>query len=162
MNDVLKVLSNRKIARRNSEAVRELLKKTGELLKSPEMRKRQREACRKSPLCAAATKRMMEAMRKTEKCQAGLKHHAGRKWYIRSPSNVEYHFVNLLEFIRSNPHLFDPDDIPVKAHRGIGMLRPSDTRKYIAGSWKGWTWISYCETFYNSSNDLLDRNVENK
>lgn len=137
-------------------------KKALEVLHSPEVRKRNREAQKKSLLCRAQTRKMIEVMMQSEKCKAGLKHHAGKKWHLRSPSNVEYHFVNLSEFLRSNSHLFDPDDIPVKAHRGIQGLRPSDTRKRVNGTWKGWTWISYCEAFYNSNDDLLDRNIETK
>lgn len=149
-------------ARLASEKWKESRRKIVKMLHSPEIRKRQREGCKKSSLHAAATKKMIEVMMQSEKCKAGLKHHAGRKWHIRSPSNVEYHFLNLSEFIRTHSHLFDADDIPVKAHRGIQGLRPSDTRKRVNGTWKGWTWISLCETFYNSGDDLLDRNVENK
>ena len=150
------------IARLASEKWKESRRKVVKILKSPKVKKLNLEARRKSPLCAAQTRKMIEVMMQSEKCKAGIKHHAGRKWHIRSPSNVEYHFVNLLEFIRTHSHLFDPDDIPVKAHRGIQGIRPSDTRKRVNGSWKGWTWISYCEAFYNSSDDLLDRNVEKK
>jgi len=152
-----------RLGKLNSEVYKDAhRKKAIRVLHSPEAIERRRKAQKTSLICRAQTKKMIEVMMQSEKCKAGLKHHAGRKWHIRSPSNVEYHFVNLLEFIRSHSHLFDPNDIPVKAHRGIQGLRPSDTRKRVNGSWKGWTWISYCEAFYNSSNDLLDRNVENK
>jgi len=137
-------------------------KKALRVLHSPEAKARRIEAQKTSPLCRAQTKKMIEAMMQSEKCKAGPKHHAGKKWHLRSPSNVEYHFINLDEFIRKHPHLFNPDDIPVKARRGIQGLRPSNTRKRVSGTWKGWTWISYFETFYNSSNDLLDRNLEKK
>jgi hypothetical protein len=150
------------IARLASEKWKESRRKIVEIWKSPESKKRNLDARKKSSACKAATRKMIEVMMQSDKCKAGLKHHAGRKWHLRSPSNVEYHFLNLSEFIRTHSHLFDEGDIPVKAHRGIQGLRPSDTRKRVNGTWKGWTWISYCEAFYNSSDDLLDRNVETK
>jgi hypothetical protein len=149
-------------ARLASEKWKESRQKIVEIWKSPESKKRNLDARKKSSACKSATKKMIEVMMQSEKCKAGLKHHAGRKWHLRSPSNVEYHFLNLSEFIRTHSHLFDADDIPVKAHRGIQGLRPSDTRKRVSGTWKGWTWISFCEVFYNSGDDLLDRNVETK
>jgi hypothetical protein len=144
-------------AKRESEAVKAAQKKAGEFFRSAEIRALACQARRESPRAAEHLKTMRQAMERSEKCKKGIKHHAGRKWHIRSPSNVEYRFLNLAEFIRRNPHLFDPADVPVKAMRGIGMLRPSDTRKRISGTWKGWTWISLCEVFNNSGNDLLHR-----
>jgi hypothetical protein len=144
-------------AKRNSEAFKVSRIKAGKLLQSPEIRKRRLESWMQSPLAAKAVETMREALARSEKCQPGIKNHAARMWHIRSPDNVPYHFRNLAEFIRVNPHLFNPDDIPVKAIRGIGMLRPSDTRKRISGTWKGWTWISLIETFHNGENDLLSR-----
>lgn len=145
------------IAKRSSKAFKAARQQAGQMLQSAEVRARARQAWQESPLAARAVKIMRQAMMRSEKCQKGIKHHAGRKWHLRSPSNVEYHFLNLAEFIRRNPHLFDPSDVPVKAARGIGMLRPSETRKRIASTWKGWTWISLCEVFNNSGDDLLHR-----
>lgn len=146
-------------AKRDSAAFQAARKQAGRLLQSPEIREKARKSLRESPLAAAATKSMREAMLASEKCRPGVKNHAARKWHLRSPSNVEYHFVNLLEFIRQNNHLFDPADIPVRASRGLGMIRPSDTRKKVAGTWKGWTWISYTEVFTNAGDDLLHRTI---
>jgi hypothetical protein len=140
-----------------SEAFKSARKEAGKLLQSPEVRKRAREAWNESPLAAETVKTMREAMARSEKCQAGIKHHAGRMWHVRSPDNVTYHFLNLAEFIRQHPQLFDPADVPVKAMRGIGMLRPTPTRKRISGTWKGWTWISLTEVFNNGGEDLLSR-----
>jgi hypothetical protein len=146
-----------RIARLKSEKYKISQKQKGFALQSEEIRKRKIEAIRNSPLVAAATKRMREALSRSEKCQPGIKNHAARKWHIRSPSNVSYHFVNLMEFIRRNPQLFDPDDIPVRANRGIGLLRPTHTKKRVHGTWKGWTWISSTEAFHNGGEDLVKR-----
>ena len=134
----------------------------GDNLRTPEIQARRIDSIRNSSICKEQRKKWREANKNSEKCKAGLKHHQCKKWHIRSPSNVEYHFINLAEFIRTHQDLFDPIDIPKNAYHGIALLRPSNTKKMTPGSWKGWTWISYCEAFYNSSNDLLDRNLENK
>ena len=134
----------------------------GDNLRTPEIKARRIESIRNSSICEEQRKKWREANKNSEKCKAGLKHHQCKKWHIRSPSNVEYHFINLAEFIRTHQDLFDPIDIPKNSYHGIALLRPSNKRKVIPGSWKGWTWISLCEAFYNSSNDLLDRNVETK
>jgi hypothetical protein len=147
-------------AKQTSEKFKASVKRNAKVLQQPEVRERARQALKDSPLFAESIKAMRSAMAKSEKCQKGVKHHAGRKWHIRSPSNVSYHFVNLSEFIRNNSHLFHPDDIPRKAIRGIGMLRPSDSRKRISGTWKGWTWISLTETYQNNSDDLLSRETQ--
>lgn len=147
-------------AKRKSEKYKASCKQNALALQRKEVRKRARQARKKSPFVAEAVKKMRKIMAQSEKCQAGIKHHAGRKWHIRSPSNVTFHFVNLAEFIRQNRHLFHPDDVPVKAMRGIGMLRPSDTRKQISGTWKGWTWVSHIESIYNDKEDLLTRKTK--
>ena len=144
-------------AKQKSEKYKASCKQNAKLLQRPEVRERVRQALKESPLAAEAFKKMRAALESSEKCQKGIKHHAGRKWHIRSPSNVTFHFVNLSEFIRQHRHLFHPDDVPVKALRGIGMLRPSETRKRISGTWKGWTWVSHIESIYNDKEDLLSR-----
>lgn len=144
-------------AKQKSEKYKASCKQNPKWLQLPEVRERARQALKESPLAAEAFKRMREALESSEKCQKGIKHHAGRKWHIRSPSNITFHVLNLAEFIRQHRHLFHPDDVPVKALRGIGMLRPSDTRKRISGTWKGWTWVSHIESIYNNKEDLLSR-----
>lgn len=145
------------IAKQKSEKFKAAVKQNSKVLHRPEVMERARQALKESPFAVEALKRMRAAMAQSEKCQKGIKHHAGRKWHIRSPFNVTYYFVNLAEFIRQNKHLFHPDDVPVKAMRGIGMLRPSDTRKKIPGTWKGWTWVSHIEFLFNNKEDLLLR-----
>jgi hypothetical protein len=147
-------------AKQKSEKHKASAKQNAKLFQRPEVRERARQSLKESPLAAEAFKKMRKALAQSKKCQKGIKHHAGRNWSIRSPSNVSYKFVNLSEFIRNNAHLFHPDDIPVKALRGIGMLRPSETRKRISGTWKGWTWISHIESIYNDKKDLLNRQTK--
>jgi len=99
----------------------------------------------------------------------GEENHAARKWYLRSPDNVVYVFKNLREFVRSNPHLF-PEDAVIwkkaakKPNNSLltckalgGLLRLNPARKKTLGSWRGWTWNSATEVFYNQQQDLLNR-----
>lgn len=80
----------------------------------------------------------------------GNRNFAAKEWRLRSPANKLYQFKNLLQFIRENEALFDPDDVrwvkhgrgglSCKASAGLGSL--SVRSKNPIGSWKGWTWNS--------------------
>jgi hypothetical protein len=85
---------------------------------------------------------------------AGENHVAARVWSVRSPAGVHYRFKNLNAFIRGNTELFEADDViwrvghyklDCKARNGISGLRPSEKRKKISGSWKGWVWVTLNE-----------------
>ena len=79
---------------------------------------------------------------------------------LRSPVNVTYRFVNMSHFVRTHEHLFLPEDVQwygkgnrhCRALKGLlrltGKTRPN-------GTWKGWTLVSFTETFYNRGESLL-------
>lgn len=145
--------------KRNSELYWEARRHAGRVtLQTPEVRAKATKARMASPTWPETVRKRIEAQAASPKCRTGsLIHIACREWHLRSPNNVEYHFVNLSEFIRTHATLFDPMDLDIRAQRGLGMIRPSDTRKKVAGTWKGWTWISVREVFANNGKDLLDR-----
>lgn len=143
-------------AMRNSKKYKSSRLDCAKALHTAEAKARSLASCMASPLRAEKHKKLMAGREKSEKCQKGIKNHAAKMWHLRSPENIEHHFINLCEFIRCNQNLFNEEDIHHKALKGIGMLRPTN-RKKILGSWKGWTWISYSETFTNGGKDLLSR-----
>lgn len=85
-----------------------------------------------------------------------------RSWHVRDPRGIAHKFRNLMHFIRNNEGLFQPDDLKVysptkkpnvtRAYGGISSIRPSDNRKRVGLSWKGWTWVY-------EANDRLQRNL---
>ena len=81
-----------------------------------------------------------------------------KEWRLRSPQNVVYRFKNLLNFVCTHKELFLEEDLKRNAASGLSALRP--TNNYVHGSWKGWTWDSHIEGFYNGGEDLLDRVVK--
>lgn len=133
---------------------------------TPQARAKAREVAGKSPKARLAIEKMREVLLKSPVSQPGVTHNAARRWHLRSPSNIEYHFTNLLHFIREHRSLFNPEDLTPKdrygacrVSTGLGMLRPSDKKKRTPGSWKGWTWISMIEVFNNGQEDLLERKL---
>lgn len=98
----------------------------------------------------------------------GPQHKNGVICEIRSPTNVVWYVRNITDFVRTHPHLFDPEDVVwvnYKAHlgreawrcraqKGIMKLREA---KDPRGSWKGWTLVSDVEVYKNKGKDLLDR-----
>lgn len=89
-------------------------------------------------------------------------------FYLRDPNGCTHRGKNLLEFVRRHEQLFSPEDVvwsritPTKtavicrAYKGLlSLRRVTDT----PGSWKGWTLVSFTETFYNEEQDLLERNA---
>jgi hypothetical protein len=85
----------------------------------------------------------------------GPQHHNSKDWHLRDPRGREHHFVDLLHFVRSNPDLFNPEDVEwrpkkpgsltqtCRADGGLKSLSPR--RKHNRLSWKGWTWVSIYE-----------------
>jgi hypothetical protein len=69
-----------------------------------------------------------------------------KAWTLCAPNGVSHSFTNLREFVRTNPLLFSDYELtPLgdgkpRAINGLHSLRPSDTRKRVSGSWRGWTW----------------------
>lgn len=115
-----------------------------------------------SPL---AQVRAAEAFARNPVMQKGTGHINGRTWQIRSPRGRTYRFKNLMEFIRQNSGLFDPQDtewkttpkgdLTCRAHTGIAGI--SIRLKNPRGSWKGWTWYSQAEKLFNGGACLLGR-----
>lgn len=95
----------------------------------------------------------------------GVENRLAKWWHLRSPDNKTYRFKNLLEFVRTNPELFDEEDIQwrekgkchqvCKASIGLAILSPR--KKNPKGTWKGWTWVSITEQIMNDREDLLGR-----
>lgn len=85
---------------------------------------------------------------------------------IRDDRGVTHRFVNLVHFVRTNPHLFKADEIQWrKDGRGHEVCRASKglanlfgKGKVVPGSWHGWTVVSIHERRFNDGNDLLARN----
>lgn len=151
-------------ARRKSKAVAANYKAGGKRLQDPAVKARRLKACEGSQATKAATMRMRSALVASPICRAGPAHHKGVRWHLRSPTNVEHHFTNLREFIRTHPELFIPADTEIRqprgytrAYAGISMLRPTAGKAKVPNTWKGWTWISYFEVFNNDTVDLLNR-----
>jgi hypothetical protein len=90
----------------------------------------------------------------------GPKHHASITGLLRSPVNVTYRFVNMSEFVRTHEHLFLAVDVQWcgKGNRHCralkGLLRLTEKTR-PNGTWKGWTLVSFTETFYNRGESLL-------
>lgn len=100
--------------------------------------------------------------------QAGVLHVSSKEWRLRSPVNKVYIFKNLREFVRQNIHLFKDKDVIFKKERNgksetcnaisaLSHLRPGISRQ--ESTWKGWTWYSEEEKFYNHGRDLLERKI---
>lgn len=101
--------------------------------------------------------------------KAGENHVTAAVFSIRSPAGVHYRFKNLRHFIRCNQSLFEdgdavwvsygirPGQTSCKAYAGIHSIKPSDRKKRINGSWKGWTWVTLDDRAIHLSEDLLGR-----
>ena len=91
----------------------------------------------------------------------GPKHHAAITGILRSPDNVTYPFRNMAQFVRDHEMLFLSQDTEWdekgKCRAYKGLLGLTGKGNHVRGSWKGWTLVSYTETFYNAGDDLLDR-----
>jgi hypothetical protein len=78
---------------------------------------------------------------------------------LRSPDNVTFRFRNMSHFVRTHPHLFRPEDVEWKRNgrycRALKGLLNLTEKKRPNGSWKGWTLVSFTESFYNRGEHLL-------
>lgn len=80
---------------------------------------------------------------------------------LRSPDYVTYPFRNMSHFVRTNQSLFLPEDVEwygkgSKQCRALkGLLTLTAKGNHTRGSWKGWTLVSFTETFYNRGETLL-------
>lgn len=84
--------------------------------------------------------------------------------WFRSPFNVIYKAHCIAHFVRTNEHLFHPDDVQwSKPDKGgtcrayKGLLRMTETSKHTRTTWKGWTRVSHTEAVLTQGRDLLDR-----
>ena len=85
-------------------------------------------------------------------------HFKGVKATFRSPDNQTYRVSNITAFVNKNPHLFQPEDVISKGKRSYysnATLGLSHIHAGRRGSWKGWTLVSFTETFYNRGETLL-------
>ena len=91
----------------------------------------------------------------------GPEHHKAVHGLLRSAENKTYRFDNMSEFVRNHEHLFAPEDVVWNKRfhcRALkGLLTLTAKGNHTRGSWKGWTLVSYTETFYHGGDDLLDR-----
>lgn len=90
---------------------------------------------------------------------------------IRSPEGIHYRFKNLRAFIRDNAGLFDGGDATwfrrgrdedCRAYGGIKSIKPSERRRVVNGSWKGWVWVTLNERAIQDAVDPLDRLMNTK
>jgi hypothetical protein len=89
----------------------------------------------------------------------GPEHHKSVRGLLRSAENKTYRFDNMSEFVRTHEHLFDPDDVRWNERRHCralkGLLALVAKGNHTRGSWKGWTLVSFTESFYNRGESLL-------
>jgi hypothetical protein len=133
--------------------------------------KKLKRACRE--ISRKHKKRRLETRAKNPVMQKGVNHCAAVIWRLRSPRGLTFEFKNLAEFLRGNASLFNDEDVvfrlkgttlTCKAYAGLATLRPykrcGNPKKRVAGSWKGWTWVSGIEEISNPRRaDLLARNA---
>lgn len=99
---------------------------------------------------------------KTDMTKRGSDKHARAiHGWLRSPDNTTHEFRNLAKFVGENRHLFSEEDTTHKPYKESLSYRCnaiSGLHSVIRGrrgSWKGWTVVSYTETFYNRGANLL-------
>ena len=97
---------------------------------------------------------------------AGENHVSAAVFSIRSPRGVHYRFKNLRAFIRDNADMFENGDATwfrrgrgedCRAYGGIMSIKPSERRRKVNGSWKGWVWVTLNERALRNAEDPLDR-----
>lgn len=97
--------------------------------------------------------------RMSELTKKGPKHHRAFHGIFRSPDNKTYSVHNITAFVRKHEHLFIPEDLKwdtrgqCNAAGGLSKLTPR--RNHPQTHWKGWTLVSFTETFYNRGESLL-------
>jgi hypothetical protein len=134
-----------------------------------------------------ASQKVKDAARRTQKLSAGLgmkmhpemfsvdareNHVSAAVFSIRSPEGIHYRFKNLRAFIRDNAGLFEDGDASwfecrqragrkcgttCRAYGGITSIKPSEKKRIINGSWKGWVWVTLNERALNNAVDPVDR-----
>lgn len=128
-----------------------------------------------------ASQKVKDAARRTQKIYAGLgmkmhpemfsksageNHVSAVVFSIRSPDGIHYRFKNLRAFIRDNSGMFEDGDatwfprgknIDCRAYGGIMSIKPSERRRKVNGSWKGWVWVTLNERALRNAEDPLDR-----
>ncbi|MHC1762890.1 MAG: hypothetical protein AB9869_01100 [Verrucomicrobiia bacterium] len=105
----------------------------------------------------------------TGKCARGRNNHSAKVWRLRSPKGEVFVFKNLRQFVRENPHMFDPIDTEWRTVPGLplgsiericnaitALSRLNPNRKEVRGVWKGWTWVSIIERRENDGDTLLN------
>lgn len=146
----------------------------------PEYEERRLEGLRNSQKLKESARRIsfefrskaQESRSKNPRHQKGQFHIASKHWRLRDFKGRIYEFVNLANFIRENPGLFDENDTQwhrppgktssiCRAYSGLSSIRPfpvkTRSKRKVAGSWKGWTWFSQTERIKNNGSDLLHR-----
>lgn len=128
-----------------------------------------------------ASQKVKDAARRTQKLYAGLgmkmhpemfskaageNHVSAAVFSIRSPEGIHYRFKNLRSFIRENAGMFEEGDATwfrrgrgedCRAYGGIMSIKPSERRRKVNGSWKGWVWVTLNERALRNAEDPLDR-----
>jgi hypothetical protein len=80
---------------------------------------------------------------------------------LRSPTNITYRYCNLTKFVVENKHLFREEETRHKPYKDSSTYRCNAISGLMAvingrrGTWKGWTVVSFTETFYNRGESLL-------
>jgi hypothetical protein len=111
------------------------------------------------------------ARSKNPRSAKGPSHGCATVFHLRDRNNKVYQFKNLAHFIRENESMFSDGDAvwkPIgssgetcRAYEGLLSLRPftrdGTPKRRVAGSWKGWTWVSLTEVFHNQGEDLILR-----
>lgn len=168
----------KKITKKNSGS-REWLKKNRHLFEQ----KRLHAVKNSEKLKIAARKNLeknrIENMKKlmlNPKRQKGIHNTFAVKSIFRSPSNIIYYVINVVNFVRENQDLFPPHTLnwdtytnnnkypsdECNASKGLCKLIPykknGKAKLLVRGSWYGWTYVSELEIQQNPSmHDLLDR-----
>lgn len=80
---------------------------------------------------------------------------------LRSSRNTTHRFRNLTKFVRDNKHLFTEEETRHKPYKDTSTYRCNAITGLMSvingrrGTWKGWTAVSFTETFYNRGESLL-------
>ena len=135
-------------------------------MNSPEQIQIRRESGRRganTPAAKAARLRGANAPKTGEKVRRNSENHIrALNVKFRDPNGKIWHVKNVVKFIREHEYLFSPEDVVWRGAKlyscnmakAFGKLtRTADRRS----SSKGWTLVSSTEVFYNSGEDLIER-----
>jgi hypothetical protein len=182
--DFLSACGKKGIAKRMQESPEKMAKQARKNLDKINANRDQFEAARLAGLRASEKvkkaarevqwkykeKRLL-SMAKNPRSAKGPSHGCSTVFHLRDRNNKVYLFKNLAHFIRENESMFSDCDVVWKnigpsgevclAYSGLLSLRPftrdGSPKRRVAGSWKGWTWVSLTEVFHNQGEDLLLR-----